>query len=110
MVFYGLTDEKCILQGAHQSFPSPDIPVFYDSNGIIRALSDYMIFKKVIDTDQASSVLTYADQLQTFFKYIDSYPHGSSAGHKKLTWAHVTDRHLIEWRNLKLEEVFSNKR
>jgi len=100
MIFFHLTNDDCVLESRFKSESHAGIPVFYDDNGVMEAVSDYMIYKCITDTDAASSVQTYADQLQKFFRFIDSY----SDDTKKLTWDRVTDAHLIELRNIMTEE------
>ncbi|MET0014357.1 MAG: hypothetical protein ABW088_11945 [Sedimenticola sp.] len=104
MVFYDLTNEDCVLQGTFKQSSHAAIPVFYDDNGVIVAVTDYMIYKSVTDTDVASSVRTYADQLLTFLRFIDGYSFDESKGEAKLSWERVMDRHLTEWRTMRIEE------
>lgn len=96
MIFYKATDESCILQGAFSKSTYSAIPVFFDKNGVIEAVSNYLIFKAIKDTDEITSVTTYADQLQTFLRFIDEKGKG-------LTWQSVTDGHLVEFRDNKIK-------
>lgn len=96
MIFYKITDEECILQGAFSKLSYSGIPVFFDNNGVIEAVSHYLIFKSIKDTDLITSVTTYADQLQTFFRFIENKGKG-------ITWSNVTDGHLVEFRDTKLK-------
>jgi site-specific recombinase XerD len=96
MIFYKTTDEECILQGTFSKLSYSGIPVFFDNNGVIEAVSNYLIFKSIKDTDLSTSVTTYADQLQTFFRFIEDKGKG-------ITWSNVTDGHLVEFRDTKLK-------
>lgn len=100
MIFYHQTNEDCVIEGRFKELSYPGIPVFYCDDGIMEAVSDYMIYKSITDTDVASSVKTYADQLQKFFRYIEAY----SSDNQQLTWDKVMDRHLLEWRNGMIDE------
>lgn len=95
MIFYKTTDEDCIIQGTFTKSSYSGVPVFFDANGVIEAVSNYLIFKAIKDTDQITSVTTYADQLQTFLKFIDEKGKG-------LSWQNVTDGHLVEFRDAKI--------
>ncbi|APE04853.1 hypothetical protein CW735_02765 [Alteromonas sp. MB-3u-76] len=95
MIFYKTTDENCILQGAFSKSSYSGVPVFFDANGVIEAVSNYLIFKAIKDTDQITSVTTYADQLQTFLRFIDEKGKG-------LSWQNVSDGHLVEFRDAKI--------
>ncbi|NVK25876.1 MAG: hypothetical protein HWE10_13185 [Gammaproteobacteria bacterium] len=95
MIFYKTTDEDCIIRGTFTKSSYSGVPVFFDANGVIEAVSNYLIFKAVKDTDQITSVTTYADQLQTFLKFIDEKGKG-------LSWQNVTDGHLVEFRDAKI--------
>tara|TARA_B100000470_G_scaffold185702_1_gene150995 strand:- start:3066 stop:4379 length:1314 start_codon:yes stop_codon:yes gene_type:complete len=95
MIFYKTTDEDCILQGVFSKSSYSGVPVFFDANGVIEAVSNYLIFKAIKDTDQITSVTTYADQLQTFLRFIDEKGKG-------LSWQNVTDGHLVEFRDAKI--------
>lgn len=97
MIFYKKTDEDCRIQGKFQKIVASGIPVFFDSKGIIEEVSHYLMYKSLKDTDAASSVKTYADQLQTFLRFLDE-------NGKRLTWRDVTDRHLVEFSNIKTGE------
>ncbi|MFB2757905.1 tyrosine-type recombinase/integrase [Shewanella xiamenensis] len=97
MIFYKKTDEDCQILGKFKKIVASDIPVFFDSNGIIEEVSHYLIYKSLKDTDATTSVKTYADQLQTFLRFLDD-------NGKRLTWRDVTDRHLVEFRNIKTGE------
>ncbi len=96
MIFYKTTDEECILQGAFSKLSYSGIPVFFDNNGVIEAVSNYLIFKSIKDTDLITSVTTYADQLQTFLRFIEDKGKG-------ISWSNVTDGHLVEFRDTKLK-------
>jgi site-specific recombinase XerD len=96
MIFYKTTDEDCILQGAFSKLSYSGIPVFFDNNGVIEAVSNYLIFKSIKDTDLITSVTTYADQLQTFLRFIEEKGKG-------ITWQDITDGHLVEFRDIKLK-------
>lgn len=96
MIFYKTTDENCILQGAFSKSSYSGIPVFFDSNGVVEGVSNYLIFKAIKDTDEITSVTTYADQLQTFLRFIDEKGKG-------LSWQSVTDEHLVEFRDTKIK-------
>lgn len=95
MIFYKTTDEGCILQGTFIKSSYSGIPVFFDNNGVIEAVSNYLIFKAIKDTDKITSVTTYADQLLTFLRFIDEKGNGA-------TWESVTDGHLVGFRNAKV--------
>lgn len=95
MIFYKTTDEDCIIQGTYTKSSYSGVPVFFDANGVIEAVSNYLIFKAIKDTDQITSVTTYADQLQTFLKFIDEKGNG-------LSWQNVSDGHLVEFRDAKI--------
>jgi site-specific recombinase XerD len=96
MIFYKTTDEDCILQGAFSKSSYSGIPVFFNNNGIIEGVSNYLIFKAIKDIDEITSVTTYADQLQTFLRFIDKKGKG-------LSWQSVTDGHLVEFRDTKIK-------
>ncbi|KAA1160224.1 hypothetical protein EU508_10810 [Pseudoalteromonas fuliginea] len=95
MIFYKTTDENCIIQGTFSKSSYSGVPVFFDANGVIEAVSNYLIFKAIKDTDQITSVTTYADQLQTFLKFIGEKGKG-------LSWQNVSDGHLVEFRDAKI--------
>jgi site-specific recombinase XerD len=96
MIFYKITDEDCILHGAFSKSSYSGIPVFFDCNGVIETVSNYLIFKSIKDTDEITSVTTYADQLQTFLRFIEKKGKG-------ITWQSVTDGHLVEFRDTKIK-------
>ena len=69
---------------------TPAPPIFFDDNGIIRPLSDYMISLIYQCRKPESTVETYAYYLQKFFKHINEL---------EINWSDVTDRDLIRWRD-----------
>ncbi|MGY5796179.1 tyrosine-type recombinase/integrase [Rheinheimera faecalis] len=95
MIFYKITDGDCLIQGAFSKSSHPGIPVFFDNNGIIEVFSNYLIIKSIKSTDQATSVITYADQLLTFLRFLELKGNG-------ITWRQVTDAHLVEFRDKKI--------
>jgi site-specific recombinase XerD len=95
MIFYKMTNEDCILQGTFRKLTHNGIPIFFDRNGVIEAVSNYLIFKSIKDTDEITSVTTYADQLQTFLRFIED-------SGKQIAWQNVTDGHLVEFRDIKI--------
>jgi len=99
MIFYQLTNDDCVIQGDFKDSVYPGIPVFYDQKGVIEEVTDYFIFKSIVDTDVNSSVVTYADQMQKFLRFINGY-----SNDKQLVWNNVMDHHLIQWRNMMTEE------
>jgi site-specific recombinase XerD len=100
MIFYRLTNDECVIHGDFKDSSHSGVPVFYDKNGVIEAISDYFIYKSITDTDVKSSVLTYANLMQKFLRFIDRH----SNDNNQLAWNNVMDRHLIEWRNIMTEE------
>jgi site-specific recombinase XerD len=97
MILYKKTDEDCRIQGKFKKIVASGIPVFFDSKGIIEEVSHYLMYKSLKDTDTTSSVKTYADQLQTFLRFLEE-------NGKRLTWRDVTDRHLVEFSNIKTDD------
>jgi len=100
MIFYILTDSNCEIQDDFTNSSYPDIPVFFDDNGVIEVVTDYFIYKSITDTDVKSSIVTYANLMQKFLRFIDSH----SNEKKKIAWNNVMDRHLIQWRNIMTDE------
>ena len=99
--FFIKTDSRCEINGISYA----DIPIFFDDNGVIWPLSDYIIWLVYQCRKPASTVETYAYYLQKFFKHINGL---------EINWADVTDRDLIRWRDqmidiecLRLSTVFA---
>ena len=84
--FFIKTDSRCEINGISYA----DIPIFFDDNGIIWPLSDYMISLVYQCRKPASTVETYAYYLQKFLKHINE---------QEINWSDVTDRDLIRWRD-----------
>ena len=84
--FFVKTDSRCTINGISYA----GIPIFFDDNGVIQPLSDYMISLVYQFRKPASTVETYAYYLQKFFKHINEL---------EINWADVTDRNLIRWRD-----------
>ena len=84
--FFIKTDSRCEINGISYA----GIPIFFDDDGVIRRLSDYMIFLIYQCRKPASTVETYAYYLQKFFKHINEL---------EINWSDVTDRDLIRWRD-----------
>lgn len=97
MIFYKKTDEDCRIQGKFKKIVANGVPVFFDNKGVMEEVSHYLMYKCLKDTDAPSSAKTYADQLQTFLRFLEK--HG-----KGVTWSDVTDRHLTEFSNIKTGE------
>jgi len=99
MIFYQLTNGECVIPGDFKDSSHPGIPVFFNKSGVIEVVTDYFIYKSITDTDVNSSVVTYADQTQKFLRFLEHY-----SSDKPLAWNKVMDRHLIQWRNMMIEE------
>ena len=84
--FFIKTDSRCEINGISYA----DIPIFFDDNGVIWPLSDYMIWLVYQCRKPASTVETYAYYLQKFLKHINE---------QEINWSDVTDRDLIRWRD-----------
>ena len=84
--FFIKTDSRCEINGISYA----DIPIFFDGNGVIWPLSDYMIWLVYHCRKPASTVETYAYYLQKFLKHINE---------QEINWSDVTDRDLIRWRD-----------
>lgn len=85
------TDDRCVNEGVAYS----GIPVFFDRHGVVESLTDYMVFLRRVEGHPASTVETYAYQLQKFFKYLQTEQVESGC----LQWQNVTDQTLISWRD-----------
>lgn len=94
MIKFFKTDERCVIKNFIEELPYPNIPIFFDLNGIIIPVSEFLVYKSINDTDASSSVETYAYILQKFLKYIEG-----EKGCEKVMWNKVTDSHLFEWRD-----------
>ena len=84
--FFIKTDSRCEINGISYA----DIPIFFDDNGVIWPLSDYMIWLVYQCRKPASTVETYTYYLQKFLKHINE---------QEINWSDVTDRDLIRWRD-----------
>ena len=84
--FFIKTDSRCEINGISYA----DIPIFFDDNGVIWPLSDYMIWLVYQCRKPASTVETYAYYLQKFLKHINE---------QEINWSDVTDRDLTRWRD-----------
>ena len=94
MIRFFKTDDRCVIKSFIEEIPYPNIPIFFDLNGIIIPVSEFLVYKSIDDTDVSSSVETYAYILQKFLKYIEG-----EKGCKEVMWNKVTDSHLMEWRD-----------
>ena len=84
--FFIKTDSRCEINGISYA----GIPIFFDDNGVIWPLSDYMISLVYQCRKPASTVKTYAYYLQKFLKHINE---------QEIIWSDVTDGDLIRWRD-----------
>ena len=85
-IFFVVTDARCVVQGT----ACPGIPIFFDANGLLEQVSDYMVHLVHERRRPATTARTYAVYLQKFLKHL------ASLG---LVWTDVTDATLIAWRN-----------
>lgn len=85
------TDDRCISDGMNY----PGIPVFFDRHGVVEGISDYMIHLRRTEGHPASTVETYAYQLQKYFKHLRT----TLTEDGELDWRNVTDQTLIGWRD-----------
>ena len=84
--FFIKTDSRCEINGISYA----GMPIFFDDNGVIWPLSDYMISLVYQCRKPASTVKTYAYYLQKFLKHINE---------QEIIWSDVTDGDLIRWRD-----------
>ena len=89
-VFFRRTDHCCTVAGISY----PDIPVFFDQDGVVEPFSDYMIHLRYQGKVAVNSALTYAYQLQKFLNHL---------GSQSVDWREVADRDLIAWRDALIE-------
>lgn len=91
-VWFHRTSSECLFDG----FKCEGIPVFFDSDGYVEPLTQYMIEVVVREGVSLSSAETYAFKLQQFWKFIkrQSGPNG-----KSLSWIDVNDGDLIRYRD-----------
>lgn len=94
MIEFIKTDDKCVIETVLGDSTNPNIPIFFDGNGIITTISEYLTYKSIDCTDVDGSVETYSYYIQKFLKYISN----ESNNKKELKWNKVTDRHLVQWR------------
>lgn len=85
------TDDRCKSGGVEYA----GIPVFFDRNGVIESLTDYMIYLRRNEGHPASTVETYAFRLQKFFKYLRTV----ETEERCLEWYEISDQTLISWRD-----------
>ena len=90
MVFFSLTDARCVVRGNAY----PGIPIFFDADGVIEPFSDYMIHVVRDQRRPATTARTYAAYLQKFLKHL------ASIG---VDWTDVTDAVLGAWRDSLLD-------
>ena len=90
LVFFMLSDGGCVVDG--NSYPG--IPIFFDADGVIEPLSDYMIHVVTEQRHPATTARTYAAYLQKFVKHL------AAIG---VVWTDVTDGTLRAWRDALLD-------
>ena len=86
MVFFVVTDTRCVVRGNVY----PGIPIFFDTDGVIEPFSDYMVHVVREQRRPATTARTYAAYFQKFLKHL------ASIG---VVWTNVTDGTLIAWRD-----------
>lgn len=97
MIFFRTTDEDCLIQGTFKKKPQSGIPVFFNEQGVIEAVTNFLIYKALNSKDARSSVNTYAEQIQTFLRFFD-------ARVNDFNWCDITDDHLTDFRDEYLDE------
>lgn len=86
MIRIEYSDESCIVGGRSR----PGIPVLIGDKGFIKPASDYLCYRHVQETVRASSIKTYAEDLQSFFGFLAK---------QGVDYSAVTDRILLAWRD-----------
>jgi len=97
VIFFRTTDEDCLIQGTFKRTSQSGVPVFFNEHGVIEAVTDFLIYKALNTKDERSSVITYAEQIQTFLRFFDSKV-------SDFKWSDITDTHLLEFRDDKLDD------
>lgn len=90
VVRFVLTDAGCVVDGNAY----PGIPIFFDADGIIEPVSDYLVHVVREQRRPATTARTYAAYLQKFLKHL------ASIG---VAWTDVTDGTLVAWRDALLD-------
>jgi site-specific recombinase XerD len=96
LILFRMTNEDCVLEGLYSKKSYAGIPVFFNQNGVIEAVTDFLIYKALKSSDEMNSVKTYAEQIQTFLRFFDSKIKG-------FDWKDITNSHLLEFRDSKIE-------
>ena len=86
MVFFVVTDARCVVRGTAY----PGIPIFFDADGVIEPFSDYMIHLVREQRRPVTTARTYAAYLQKFLKHLVSIG---------VEWTDVADGTLVAWRD-----------
>ena len=91
VVFFVVTDTRCVVQGNAY----PGIPVFFDADGVIEPVSDYLVHVVREQRRPATTARTYAVYLQKFLKHLVSIG---------IEWTDVSDGTLVAWRDAMLTQ------
>jgi len=97
MINYVKTDSRCKVTDFLKKISVSDIPVMFNDDGIFIEPSRYLMFCALSDDVALSSVETYADHLQVFFRYIDTLKPSAEFKKKKYSWFDITDKHLFSF-------------
>lgn len=109
MIFYILTNEQCKVKSNLKSYPAPNIPVMFKDDGIFEVPSKFLMDVSIKHKDVKSSVRTYADHLQVFFKFIEILKTPNGFSRKKYDWNDITDHHLHSFIHEKQNQGRKNK-
>lgn len=109
MIFSIPTDEQCKVTSHLKLYPAPKIPVMFNDDGIFEVPSKFLMDVALKHKDVMSSVGTYADHLQVFFKFIETLKTPSGFLRKKYDWKDVTDHHFHSFIHEKQNQGRKNK-
>lgn len=92
-----------------KSYSAPNIPVMFNDDGIFEAPSKFLMDVAIKHKDVLSSVETYANHLQVFFKFIETLKTPKGFSRQKYGWKDVTDRHFHSFIHEKQNQGRKNK-
>ncbi|MET0035984.1 MAG: hypothetical protein ABW097_08780 [Candidatus Thiodiazotropha lotti] len=90
-----MTNEECIVEGEFGGTSFPSIPIFFNEYGVFEPASEYLVHQRIFCRSAISSLKTYADHLQMFFRELEKHD---------IAWSKVNDAVLIKYRNKLMEE------
>ena len=104
MINYVKTDHMCMATDFRKKFSAPDIPVMFNDDGIFVEPTRFLMFGALNDNLALSSVQTYADHLQVFFKYVGNLKPPVELNKKRYSWADIADKHFFSFIRHKREQ------